>query len=41
LSHEADPHIPSRPALMPNYNDNPRYPSCATGGTPADHGNQR
>ncbi|EXM28734.1 hypothetical protein V3481_001585 [Fusarium oxysporum f. sp. vasinfectum] len=41
LSHEADPHISSRPALMPNYNDNPRYPSCATGGTPADHGNQR
>ncbi|KAM0077414.1 hypothetical protein ACKRZS_010521 [Fusarium odoratissimum] len=41
LTHEADPHIPSRPALMPNYNDNPRYPSCATGGISADHGNQR
>ncbi|KAI1039204.1 hypothetical protein LB503_013531 [Fusarium chuoi] len=40
-SHEADPHIPSRPTLMANYNDIPRHPSCAARATPADHGNQR
>jgi hypothetical protein len=42
LNPEADPHIPSQPALRPNYNDyNPRYPSSITGGTPVYHGNQR
>ncbi|KAF4947233.1 hypothetical protein FGADI_10541 [Fusarium gaditjirri] len=41
LTYEADPHIPSRLALMPNYNDNPRYSSFATGATPVDHGNRR
>ncbi|KAG4294790.1 hypothetical protein FPRO06_01375 [Fusarium proliferatum] len=40
-SHEADPHVPSRPTLMTNYNDIPRHPSCAARVTPADHGNQR
>ncbi|PNP80271.1 hypothetical protein FNYG_06347 [Fusarium nygamai] len=41
LSYEADPHIRSRPTLMTNYNNNPRYPSCVARGTPADHGSQR
>ncbi|KAF5632480.1 hypothetical protein F52700_6467 [Fusarium sp. NRRL 52700] len=38
LSYEADPHIPSRPTLMTNHNNNPQDPSCAARGTPAGHG---
>ncbi|KAF5531187.1 hypothetical protein FMEXI_13116 [Fusarium mexicanum] len=41
LSYETDPHIPSRPPLMTNHNNNPRHPSCAARGTTADHGSQR
>jgi hypothetical protein len=41
LSYEADPYIRSRPTLMTNYNNNPRYPSGVARGTPADHGSQR